>query len=187
MTTKLNIENDVTSNGDVHLRGTSISGWRKLDLAPGEKTEVWITDSSLLTAFETWPSAVLASDAVKAGVQADDIIASEVARQDKMWGVANERANSSGGQLLRAGLAQMEALMLRQGGEADAFGAPPNIYPEGWSGFRDYGSDVANLAVAAAYIRQEMKRLIAQGADTTRTSRDPATQPYTGDQPAVQL
>ena len=122
-----------------------------------------------------------------AGRQADEIIAKEVAGQDRMWGVANERADSSGGQLLRAGLAQMEALMLRQGGEADAFGAPPNIYPEGWSGFRDYGSDVANLAVAAAYIRQEMKRLIAQGADTTRTSRDPATQPYTGDQPAVQL
>lgn len=52
---------------------------------------------------------------------------------------------------------------------------------------QDYGSDVANLAVAAAYIRQEIKRLIAHGADTTRTSRDPATQPYTGDQPAVQL
>lgn len=91
------------------------------------------------------------------------------------------------GQLLRAGLAQLEALLLRRDGEADAFGAAPNIYPADWSGFRDYGSDVANLAVAAAYIRQEIKRLIAQGADTTRTSRDPATQPYTGDQPAVQL
>jgi len=127
------------------------------------------------------------ADFETAAQDADAIIAGEVARQDKMWGVANERADSTQGQLLRAGMAQLDALQLRRDGEADAFADTPTIYPADWSGFRDYGSDVANLAVAAAYIRQEIKRLIAAGADTTRTSRDPATQPYTGDQPAVQL
>jgi len=127
------------------------------------------------------------ADYITAAQDADAIIAGEVARQDQMWGVANERADSTQGQLLRAGLAQLEALLLRRDGEANTFGGAPNVYPADWSGFRDYGSDVANLAVAAAYIRQEIKRLIAQGADTTRTSRDPATQPYTGDQPAVQF
>jgi len=34
---------------------------------------------------------------------------------------------------------------------------------------------VSNLAVSIAFMRQEMKHLIASGADTTRT--------YTGDQP----
>lgn len=127
-------------------------------------------------------------DHAEAGRKADEIIAKEVSGQDKMWGFANERTDSNNGQLLAAGLAQAHALYERR-----VDGAPiddknlPSCYPEGWSGFRDYGSDVANLAVAAAFIRQEMKRLIAAGADTTRTSRNVATQPYTGDQPAIQL
>lgn len=122
-----------------------------------------------------------------AGHEADKIIATEISGQDKMWGVANERTDSNNGQLLAAGLSQLEALSLRRNGVLTAFNAPPASYPTDWSGFRDYGSDVANLAVAAAFIRQEMKRLIAAGADTTRTSRNVATQPYTGDQPAVQI
>jgi len=130
----------------------------------------------------------LATDiATAAGKQADEFIAKEVAGQDKMWGVANERSDANSGQLFRAGLAQLEAILLRRGGSDDAFTDPPNVYPEGWSGFRDYGSDVANIAVAAAFLRQEMKRLIASGADTTRTSRNVATQPYTGDQPSAQF
>lgn len=121
----------------------------------------------------------------EAGRKADDLIAAEVAKQDAMWGVANERADTSKGQLLHAGMAQLDALYDRQNhNEADPFGAPPAIYPPDWSGFRDYGSDVANLVVAVAFLRQEIKRKIANGEDTTRTSRNPATQPYTGDQPA---
>ena len=126
-------------------------------------------------------------DHAAAGREADKIIAGEVDRQDKMWGVANERTDSAKGQLLGAGLAQLEALYERRAGNLDAFKLPSTSYPNDWNGFRDYGSDVANLAVAAAFIRQEMKRLIASGADTTRTSRNVATQPYTGDQPAIQL
>lgn len=126
-------------------------------------------------------------DHAAAGHKADEIIAKEVSGQDKMWGVANERTDANNGQLLGAGLTQLGALFERRAGNPDAFATPSTSYPADWSGFRDYGSDVANLAVAAAFIRQEMKRLIAAGADTTRTSRNVATQPYTGDQPAVQL
>lgn len=124
-------------------------------------------------------------DHLQAGQKADEIIAGEVVRQDQMWGVANERADSNSGQLLCAGTAQLEALIMRRCGSTNAFDRAPSVYPEDWSGFRDYGSDVANLAVAAAFIRQEMKRLIAAGAPTNRTSRNAQTQPYTGDQPAA--
>lgn len=120
-----------------------------------------------------------------AGLEADRIITGEIERQDAMWGVANERADSAKGQLFRAALAQQIALHNKIIGIPAAFDKAPAVYPSDWSGFRDYGSDVANLAVAAAFIRQEIKRLIASGADTTRKSRDPAAQPYTGDQPAV--
>ena len=125
-------------------------------------------------------------DHASAGLKADEIIAKEVSGQDQMWGVANERTDSNSGQLLAAGLAQAHALYARRV-TGEPIKNPPSCYPTDWSGFRDYGSDVANLAVAAAFIRQEMKRLIAAGADTTRTSRNPATQPYVGDQPAIQL
>lgn len=122
------------------------------------------------------------------GEIADDIIAREVAGQDAMWGRSNERADSSNGQLLQAGLAQAHALYSRRVTGVPIDDAnPPACYPDGWSGFRDYGSDVANLAVAAAFIRQEIKRLVASGADITRKSRDVKSQPYTGDQPAVQI
>ena len=127
-------------------------------------------------------------DHVAAGQEADKIIAGEVERQDKMWGVSNDRSDSSHGELLQAALAQSLALQLRREGNVGAFDTPPDEYPADWSGFRDYGSDVANLAVAAAFIRQEMKRLIAAGESIYRKPRDPATQPYTGtDQPAIQL
>lgn len=119
------------------------------------------------------------------GEHADYLIAKEIAGQDKMWGVSNERNDSSRGQLLSAGLSQAWAVdAVRHGVPADeAFGPPPPYYPEDWSGFRDYGSEVSNLVVAAAFLRQEIKRLIAKGEPTTRTPRKPE-QKYTGDQPA---
>ena len=132
-------------------------------------------------------------DHYEAGLKADELIAKEVAGQDKMWGVTNERTDSNDGQLLTAGVSQALALIDRRQGDEDAFESPPDIvppahwtvcdYPVEWSGFRDYGSDVANIVVAIAFLRQEAKRLIANGADTTRKSRQP-TQVYTGDQPA---
>ncbi len=128
-------------------------------------------------------------DYIEAGQKADELIAREVAGQDKMWGVANERTDSQSGQLLKAGLSQMLALQARRDDPekkwADRFCSTDRLpYPSDSGGFRDYGSDVANLVVAAAFIRQEIKRLIANGADTTRLSRT-VTQPYTADQPAT--
>lgn len=126
-------------------------------------------------------------DAQAAAAKADELINAEIARQDKMWGVSNDRADASSGQLLRAALAQGAAIDRVNNGqdrEAAFTDARSEFYPVEWSGFRDYGSDPANLAVMAAYVRQEIKRRIAAGESIERTSRDPATQPYTGDQPA---
>lgn len=120
-----------------------------------------------------------------AAAQADKLIAAEIERQDKMWGVANERAAVADGQLFHAGLAQLDALLARTAGDGWP-SDPPVIYPRDWSGFRDYGSDVANLVVAVAFLRQEIKRLIEKGESTTRAPRNYATQPYGGAQPAVQ-
>ena len=107
-----------------------------------------------------------------------DLIAAEVARQDRMWGQAYERVDVSRGQLMNAAMAQLDALEARQVGLPDAFNVIPEQYPFGWSGFRDYGSDIANLVVAAAYLQQEIKRKLALGEPTTRTSRNLQTQPY---------
>ena len=187
MTTTVKITNKANSNGDVHVRGvhTSMNGSSRVP--PGQSTEFGITDSSVLTVFETMPDSAglnaTERNALYSGEHADALIAAEVARQDKMWGVANERTDSSSGQLLNAGVSQALALVGERSGNADAFTAPPSLYPEDWSGFRTYGSEVANIVVAIAFLRQEAKRLIASGADTTRTSRNPQTQPYTGDQP----
>lgn len=125
-------------------------------------------------------------DINEAGVKADELIAGEITRQDKMWGAANERADSTKGQLFDAGLSQALALKQRQLGVPDAFDRPGPFYPVDWSGFRDYGSDVANIVVVIAFLRQEVKRKIANGEDTTRKSRNVEAQPYSGDQPYVQ-
>lgn len=190
MTTTVKITNRANSNGNVHVRAVNASSYGAGTLEPGKSTEYCVTDASILTVIETMPSTGPTSDertALYHGEHADEIIAKEVAGQDKMWGVSNDRADANSGQLLSAGLAQLEALYLRRSGEATAFDEPPQVYPLGWSGFRDYGSDVANLAVVVAFLRQEMKRLIALGGSTYRKPRDPVTQPYTGDQPAVQI
>lgn len=38
-------------------------------------------------------------------MQADNLIAAEIGRQDRMWGDTNDRADISQGQLLQAGVA----------------------------------------------------------------------------------
>lgn len=187
MTTKIKITNKANSNGDVHVRGVNLWEYGTSRLAPGESSEFGITDSSLLSVFETMPSSV--SDAGRTslyyGEEADKLIAAEIAGQDKMWGTANDRADVSGGQMLAAALAQSHALHARRvDGTPIDYRSPPAIYPADWGGFRDYGSDIANLVVAAAYLRQEIKRLIANGEPMTRLTRDQATQPFTADQPA---
>lgn len=121
----------------------------------------------------------------EAGEVADVLISKEVSIQDKMWGDANERADSTNNQLLRAGLAQLAFLSLKLAGapiDEALKSAKDTFYPRDWDGFRDYGSNVANLVVAAAFIRSEIKRRVMAGEDTTRTKRG---EPYTTAHPYV--
>jgi hypothetical protein len=123
-------------------------------------------------------------DILEAERLADLLIATEIAKQDAMWGKLNERADTSKGQLMHAGMAQLDALYDRHNGVEDCFDPndAPMIYPEDWSGFRDYGSDIANLVVAISFLRQEVKRKLLNCEDYTRTSRRPdqAYNPETG-------
>lgn len=124
----------------------------------------------------------LTLDVLAAERLADELITAELAKQNQMWGRSNERADASKGQLFHAAMAQQDALWARQLGEATAFDEAPSIYPEDWSGFRDYGSDIANLIVAISFLTQEVKRKLMNGEDYTRTSRAPdqAYRPETG-------
>jgi hypothetical protein len=120
------------------------------------------------------------TDLTSAGQQADALIATEVAIQDRMWGDANERADAQNNQLLSAGRAQLDFLDLKLSGVPSDLAlatAKDGTYPPDWdaTGFRDYGSNVANLVVAAAFIRSEIKRRVLAGEDTTRAKRG---QPY---------
>lgn len=111
-----------------------------------------------------------------AGNRADSLIATEVAVQDRMWGDANERADSTNNQLLDAALAQVVVTKALLDGTPveDAVEIGKGFYPTGWDGLRSYGSPVANLVVAAAFIRSEIKRRVLLGEDTTRTKRGEA-------------
>lgn len=127
------------------------------------------------------------SEQAHAGDLADSLIRTEVQVQDKMWGDANDRADTTKGQLLAAAHAQVDAIrMIRHlayGRETAFTISRHQNYPKDWNGFRDYGSDVANLVVAAAYLRNEIKRMITDGESITRSKR---TEPYAGpDIPAV--
>lgn len=120
------------------------------------------------------------------------MVATEIGRQDRMWGASNERADTSKDQLQQAAAASLALVMAKKVNEEGKLlhpdrliaGIREDVYPDDWAGFRDYGSDIANLAVAAAYIQQEIKRKLALGEDYTRTSRT-AAQPYGADQPYV--
>lgn len=120
----------------------------------------------------------------EASETARQLIAGEVTLQNRMWGDANDRADITKGQLLEAAMAQCGAISLLQGlteGEPHsssdrewAFNAAKaDFFPEDWGGFRDYGSDIANLVVAAAYIENEIKRRLLDGESTYRAPRKP--------------
>ena len=114
---------------------------------------------------------------VQATTVADELIAAEIARQGRMWGV--ERDDTTQGELQQAAFAQLDFLRRRQRGDHDALVvANFAYYPASWCGFRDYGSDVANLVVAVAYLRNEIARKIRAGESTERTSRNVVEQPY---------
>jgi len=130
----------------------------------------------------------LKEDPSVAGVFTDQLIKEEVAIQDRMWGDANERADASGNQLLAAGIAQATLVRAKNdnlsvySGEALLNEIKERLYPPDWDGFRDYGSNVANLVVAAAFIRSEIKRRVLLGEDTARAKRGEA---YTTAKPYV--
>lgn len=121
-------------------------------------------------------------------MHADTLIAAEIGRQDRMWGETNDRADIAKGQLFYAAAAQIDFLVLAHAVDLDgqhAFTreealeiAQHAVFPEDWGGFRDYGSDVANLVVVAAYIRQEIVRRIRNGESTYRAPRNVEAQPY---------
>lgn len=129
-----------------------------------------------------------------AGQKADELIAKEVAVQDLMWGEANERADATENQLIAAAQAQTTLVKMKlEGNTSDRATALAllGFYPEDWNGLRDYGSNVANLVVAAAFLRSEIKRRILLGEDTTRAKRGeaylgPAT-PYVSSEEAAKL
>lgn len=113
-------------------------------------------------------------NAISAGAKADELIAGEVAIQDKMWGIGNDRADAVKGQMQDSAMAQIGVVALKRQGVSSEVAVRlcyDDFYPKDWDGFRDYGSDVANLVVAAAYLRNEIKRKIGAGEDTTRLKR----------------
>jgi hypothetical protein len=118
-------------------------------------------------------------------MDAKSIIAAEVARQDAMWGDSNDRADVSHGELIKAALAQLQETSRKAAGSPSAFDHVPAVYPPTWSGFRDYGSVTANLAVVAAYCENEIKRRLNAGEEHFRRPRDWKAEPYTNDQPVV--
>lgn len=120
---------------------------------------------------------------LEAGLIADALTATEVGVQVKMWGDLDARRKNDDdakGQLLSACAAQLLFVKFVSEGNSppDALVGAKAVYPEDWdvNAFRSYGSDVANLVVAAAFLRNEIARRIANGEDTTRSKR---ADPYT--------
>lgn len=103
---------------------------------------------------------------------AKELVGREYEGQQAMWGA--DRTDNVKGEMREAAICQ---IMIVQGKATRGFTDEQAVadlsdcYPEGWGGFRSYGSDVANLVVAAAFLHSEIDRLIASGADTTRTKR----------------
>jgi hypothetical protein len=147
----------------------------------------------------------LKEDHSVAGVFTDQLIKEEVDIQARMWGDTNECADTTKNQLIKAALAQLTLLIEKFEQEhrialvdhpLSPIGADRraqlsavllddvrrHCYPEDWDGFRDYGSNIANLVVAAAFIRNEIKRRVILDEDTTRTKRG---EPYKGASPYV--
>ncbi|WP_315740001.1 hypothetical protein [Bradyrhizobium sp. SZCCHNR1093] len=102
-----------------------------------------------------------------------ELVFAEISKQNEMWGAMNECADVTNGELLMAGIGQLDAVFDRRNGDETAFDEPPMIYPQNWSGFRSYGGDIPNIIVAAAFALQEAKRLLMNGEDPTRLARRP--------------
>ncbi|SDH37814.1 hypothetical protein [Bradyrhizobium ottawaense] len=121
-------------------------------------------------------------DVLQAERLADELITAELAKSNQMWGRSSERSDAANGELMLAGMAQLDALYIRHLGDKHAFEEAPEIFPENWSGFRDYGSDIANIVVTIAFLTQEVKRKLMIGEDYIRLERgaDQVYRPATG-------
>jgi hypothetical protein len=108
---------------------------------------------------------------------ARELIDAEVAVQNKMWEDDNARADCKDSQLMRAAMASLDLVAIKEFSKLESHTAvkiaKDDFYPEDWSGFRDYGTKIANLVVAAAFIENEIKRCLAEGQDWTRAKRQP--------------
>jgi hypothetical protein len=124
-------------------------------------------------------------DVFTAEMMADELISAELAKQHQTFGPMAGRTDILNGEYQMAGMAQLDALFDRQNDEPAAFDSPPEIFPPDWSGFRDYGSDVANLVVAVAFLTQEIKRKLLAGEDYTRLART-EQQPFAADAPLIE-
>ncbi len=118
------------------------------------------------------------------GATADQLVAAEVALQERMW----DDGKQSRGQLANAAAAHLYLVEMKRLGVTSSAAvdvAHMRLYPPDWdpTAFRDYDSDIANLAVAAAFIRNEIKRKLRNGEPTTRAKR---AVPYTLAQPHVE-
>lgn len=119
----------------------------------------------------------------EAFAKALDLVRGEVAVQMRMWGQHNERADAKDRELMRASMAQLDLIFIKAAGlrsrEAIKI-AKEDFYPENWNGFRDYGTDVANLQVAAAYLVSEIALKLISGEDFARAPR-PSSENYPTD------
>lgn len=107
--------------------------------------------------------------------KAMELVRTELNVQMRMWGKNNERADSVNREMMDAAMAQLDLVKIKSAGlrsrEATKI-AHEDFYPQNWDGFRDYGTDSANLAVAAAYLVSEIARLLLSGKDYERAARD---------------
>lgn len=127
-----------------------------------------------------------AGNITAAAAFARELIAAEVAIQDRMWESDNGRADCQESELMRAAMASLDVVALKEIGKLESHTAvkiaQDDFYPENWSGFRDYGTKIANLVVAAAFIQNQIKLELYKGEDWTRAKRQPEQQynPATG-------
>lgn len=112
-----------------------------------------------------------------AAAKARELIAAEVAIQNRMWESDNARADYKNGELMSAAMASLDLVALKEIGKLESHTAvkiaQDDFYPANWSGFRDYGSKIANLVVAAAFIENQIKLALFDGEDFTRAKRQP--------------
>ena len=191
MTTTFTLRNHATSNGDIAFTRRAPSHITRQTVAPGCALTATVSPNEDLEFTEFWPqSSPPAAPFQKTGEYVDSLIEREVNVQIAMWGT--NRPDNDKGQLLGAAMASAGAINtirsvphpLSAADRALVFEQAKMFYPADWdpTAFRDYGSDVANLIVAIAFLRNQVLDMVSKGEDTTRSKRG---QPYTNVRPMI--